>query len=74
MDCNQEGKKRGRDSFLEAERLLEMAINKLGLSARAYSRILKVGRTIADSEASDPRRSSTEVWTGRPFSSTAIGD
>jgi magnesium chelatase family protein len=29
-------------------RLLETAINKLGLSARAYSRVLKVGRTIAD--------------------------
>ena len=28
--------------------LLETAINKLGLSARAYSRVLKVGRTIAD--------------------------
>ncbi|MBM2805651.1 MAG: Mg chelatase-related protein, partial [Deltaproteobacteria bacterium] len=27
---------------------LETAINKLGLSARAYSRVLKVGRTIAD--------------------------
>src|SRR5581483_7765818 len=32
----------------DAEKLLETAINKLGLSARAYSRVLKVARTIAD--------------------------
>ena len=32
----------------DAEKLLETAINKLGLSARAYSRVLKVNRTIAD--------------------------
>jgi magnesium chelatase family protein len=37
----------------EAERLLEAAINKLGLSARAYSRVLKVGRTIADLDGSE---------------------
>ena len=32
----------------ESSRLLEMAMEKLGLSARAYTRILKVARTIAD--------------------------
>ena len=31
-------------------RLLENAVDKLGLSARAYSRILKIARTIADLE------------------------
>ena len=37
----------------EGEKLLEVAINKLGLSARAYSRVLKVSRTIADLEGSE---------------------
>lgn len=34
----------------ESKSLLEQAIDKLGLSARAYTRILKIARTIADLE------------------------
>ena len=35
---------------ISASSLLEAAIDKLGLSARAYTRILKIARTIADIE------------------------
>jgi magnesium chelatase family protein len=41
-----------------ADRLLEAAMTKLALSARAYTRILKVARTIADMESADVIRPS----------------
>lgn len=34
----------------KSKELLEMAVNRLGFSARAYTRVLKVARTIADLE------------------------
>jgi len=43
-----------------SERTLESAMSRLGLSARAYDRILKVSRTIADLEGTD-RITSTHV-------------
>jgi magnesium chelatase family protein len=49
----------------ESEQMLERAMTRLGLSARAYDRILKVSRTIADLEGSDEIRS--------PHVSEAVG-
>ena len=37
----------------DSQQLLRTAMERLQLSARAYSRILKVARTIADLEASE---------------------
>jgi len=48
----------------EGEKLLENAITRLGLSARAHDRILKVSRTIADLDAAaniEPRHLSEAI-------------
>jgi len=37
----------------ECDRLLEFTMARLGLSARAYDRVLKVARTIADIEGAE---------------------
>ena len=37
----------------EASRLLQMAFDRLNLSGRAYDRIMKVARTIADLDSSE---------------------
>lgn len=37
----------------DAASILEMAVDNLGLSARAYSRVLKLSRTIADLEGAE---------------------
>ena len=56
--CNAQMTPRDLRAFCQldgaSERLLEIAINRLGLSARAYTRILKVARTIADLDDGAP--------------------
>jgi magnesium chelatase family protein len=42
----------------DSQKLIEMAIDRLGLSARAYTKILKVARTIADLDEEEAIRSS----------------
>jgi magnesium chelatase family protein len=55
--CNGQMKTRHIKKFCrlkgDAQNLLENAMHKLGLSARAYTRILKLSRTIADLESSE---------------------
>ena len=40
----------------ECRNLLKAAMSELGLSARAHDKVLRVARTIADLDASDPIR------------------
>ena len=49
----------------EGEELLKMAILELGISARAYDKILKVARTIADLEEKETM-DDVSVWTCPP--------
>jgi magnesium chelatase family protein len=55
--CNAQMSNRHIKKFCQideaSQKLLEMAIDKFGLSARAYTRILKVARTIADLEGQE---------------------
>ena len=57
VDCNAQMTERMLHKFAEPNdaslEMLRLAMEKLSLSARAYSRILKVARTIADLEGSD---------------------
>ena len=55
--CNAQMSERMIHQFAEPDQqcldMLRMAMERLSLSARAYSRILKVARTIADLEGSE---------------------
>jgi Magnesium chelatase, subunit ChlI C-terminal len=51
-------------ALLSGLKLLKMAMNELKLSARAYDRILKVARTIADLAGSDRLRSHSVSFVG----------
>ncbi len=60
VHCNAQMPPRFIKKFCEPDaaghRLLEMVTDRLGLSARSYTRILKVARTIADMEGSETIR------------------
>ena len=55
--CNAQMQRKELTEFCEisqeGKQLLKQAMDRLGLSARAYDRILKVARTIADLEESE---------------------
>jgi magnesium chelatase family protein len=62
--CNAQMRSRHIENFCAIDapsrRLLETAITKLGLSARAYNRVLKISRTIADLDG-DVQVTSTHI-------------
>lgn len=62
LNCNGQMKTREIEKFCkldsDASRLLQKGMEKLGLSARGYHRILKIARTIADMERAADIRSS----------------
>jgi magnesium chelatase family protein len=62
IHCNAQMSSRHLKAFCQVDEaskwLLETALDKLGLSARAYTRILKVSRTIADLESAEQIQSS----------------
>jgi magnesium chelatase family protein len=55
--CNGQMKPRDLKKYCrldrDSEKLIEDAVERLGLSARSYHRILKIGRTIADLDSSE---------------------
>ena len=59
MNASLRGKDLDRLAPMEtaARELLERALGQLGLSARAYDKIRRVARTIADLAGSEPARS-----------------
>ena len=65
IHCNAQMTERMLHEFSEPDAasldMLRMAMERLKLSARAYSRILKVARTI--SPCTSPRPSDTGTWT-----------
>jgi magnesium chelatase family protein len=54
----------------ESRRLIEAAVNRLGLSARAFTKVLRVARTIADLEGEEQVRAAhvAEAIQGRILS------
>lgn len=57
IHCNAQMNSRHIRKFCQIDdhsrKLMEMAVDRLGMSARAYGRILKIARTIADLEGSE---------------------